>query len=144
LVAGFTQAAGDIPGLMRAMAVVVVFVVALVAGNTMMMSFRERTRELAVFKAIGFQSRRIFVIVLAESLMLSMIGAVAGIVPTAVVLAAFPTRALSYAPISALEVSPIAVAGSLAIALAVGLAAGFWPAYQAMRLRTADALRKVA
>lgn len=144
LVAGFTQAAGDIPGLMRAMAVVVVFVVALVAGNTMMMSFRERTRELAVFKAIGFQSRRIFVIVLAESLMLSMIGAVAGIVPTAVVLAVFPTRALSYTPISALEVSPVAVAGSLAIALAVGLAAGFWPAYQAMRLRTADALRKVA
>ncbi len=144
LIAGFTQAAGDIPGLMRAMAVVVVFVVALVAGNTMMMSFRERMRELAVFKAIGFQSRRIFVIVLAESLMLSTIGAVAGIVPTAVVLAVFPTRALSYAPISALEVSPIAVAGSLAIALAVGLAAGFWPAYQAMRLRTADALRKVA
>ena len=66
-IANFTQALGDIPGLMQAMAIVVVFIVALVAGNTMMMSFRERTRELAVFKAIGFQSRRVFFIVLAES-----------------------------------------------------------------------------
>jgi putative ABC transport system permease protein len=144
LVAGFAQAAGDIPGLMQAMAVVVVFVIALVAGNTMMMSFRERMRELAVFKAIGFQARRIFFIVLSESVMLSLIGALLGIVPAVVVLLWFPLRNLNFVPISALEVSPLAVAGSLLIATVVGLAAGLWPAYQAMRLRTADALRKVA
>lgn len=143
LVAGFTQAAGDIPGLMQAMAIVVVGVIALVAGNTMMMSFRERMRELAVFKAIGFQSRRIFTIVLAESVMLSLIGASVGIVPTVVLLAWFPLRGLNFGPISALEISPVAVAGSIGIALVVGIAAGLWPAYQAMRLKTVDALRKV-
>lgn len=142
--ANFTQASGNIPGLMQAMAVVVVFIVALVAGNTMMMSFRERARELAVFKAIGFQSGRIFTIVLAESAMLAVSGALAGVIPTAIALTFFPVRTLRMGPISGFEVSPIAVVVSLLIALIVGLAAGLWPAYQALRLRTVDALRKVA
>jgi putative ABC transport system permease protein len=142
LFAGFMQASGNIPGLMQAMAVVVVVIIALVAGNTMMMSFRERTRELAVFKAIGFPSRRIFGIVLGESLLLALVGALIGIVPTAALLAAFPVRRLNFLPMAALEVSPVAVVASLAIALAVGLAAGLWPAYQALRIRTVNALRR--
>ena len=59
-------------------------------------------------------------------------------------LALFPVKGLGFGPISALEVSPVAVAGSLMIALLVGLTAGIWPAYQALRLRTVDALRRVA
>jgi len=144
LLATFTQAVGNIPGLMRAMAIVVVFIIALVAGNTMMMSFRERTRELAVFKAIGFQSRRVFFIVMGESLLLSLIGAVVGIVPTWILLAAVPARNLTIGPIGSLDVSPVAALCSLGIAVAVGLAAGFWPAWQAMRLSTVNALRRVA
>jgi len=142
--ASFTQALGDIPGLMRAMAVVVVFIVALVAGNTMMMSFRERTREIAVFKALGFQSGRIFKIVLAESIMLALIGSVAGMLPTALLLLLFPMRQLRMGPVGSLELSPVAVMVSLLIALLVGLAAGIWPAYQALRLHTVDALRRIA
>ncbi|MCO6436428.1 MAG: ABC transporter permease [Phycisphaerae bacterium] len=143
-VANFTQAAGDIPGLMQAMAIVVVFIIALVASNTMMMSFRERTRELAVFKAIGFQSSRVFFIVLSESLMLAIIGALMGIIPVIVGLALFPMRELGFGPFTSVEVSPTAVIGALVIAVVVGLFSGLWPAYQAMRLRTVDALRKVA
>jgi len=142
--ASFMQAGGDIPGLMRAMAIVVVCIVGLVAGNTMMMSFRERIRELAVFKAIGFQSGRIFTIVLAESAMLSLIGSLAGVLPTAALLTLVPIRGLRMGPISSVEVSPVAVAVSIGIALIVGLAAGLLPAYQAMRLRSVDALRRIA
>ena len=142
--ANFTQAGGDIPGLMQAMAIVVVCIIALVAGNTMMMSFRERIRELAVFKAIGFQSGRIFTIVLAESAMLALIGSLAGVLPTAAILTLVPMRGLRMGPISRVEISPVAVIVSVVIALVVGLAAGLWPAYQAMRLRTVDALRKIA
>ena len=143
-VANFTQALGDIPGLMQAMALVVVFIVAMVAGNTMMMSFRERIRELAVFKAIGFQSGRVFFIVLAESVMLALIGSLIGIAPTALLLTLTPARLRSMGPMDALEISPLAVVISLLIALLVGIGAGFWPAYQAMRLRTVDALRRIA
>lgn len=142
--ASFMQAGGDIPGLMRAMAIVVVCIVGLVAGNTMMMSFRERIRELAVFKAIGFQSGRIFTIVLAESALLALIGSLAGVLPTAALLTLVPIRGLRMGPISSVEVSPVAVVVSIVIALVVGLAAGLLPAYQAMRLRSVDALRKIA
>lgn len=143
-VANFTQALGDIPGLMQVMAAVVVFIIALVAGNTMMMSFRERTRELAVFKAIGFQAPRVFSIIMAESVMLATIGSLLGVVPTATFLLFFPITMFRFGPISRIEVSPLAVVVSLTIALLVGLLAGVWPAYQAMRLRTVDALRRVA
>jgi putative ABC transport system permease protein len=143
-VANFMQASGNLPGLMQAMALVVVFIIALVAGNTMMMSFRERTRELAVFKAIGFQSGRVFFIVLFEGLLMAILGSLLGIIPTSAFLLLFPVRNLRFGPIAGLDVSPMAVAGSLAIAVLVGLAAAFWPAYQAMRLRSVDALRRVA
>lgn len=141
--ANFVQAMGDIPGLMRSMAIVVVCIVAMVAGNTMMMSFRERTRELAVFKAIGFPAGRIFRIVLAESIILALVGSAAGIIPAALALFWAPIKGLRMGPVGSLELSPSAVVVSLVIGLLVGLAAGIWPAYQAMRLQTVHALRRL-
>ncbi len=142
--AGFVQAVGDIPALMQTMAAVVVLIISLVAGNTMMMSFRERVRELAVFKAIGFQARRIFFVVLAESILLAAIGSVIGIAPTVAFLASGPEWSQNLSAVGSLKPTPFAVICSLAIALAVGAGAGLWPAYQAMRLKTADALRRIA
>jgi putative ABC transport system permease protein len=142
--AQFMQAAGNLPGLMRTIAGVVVFIVALVAGNTMMMSFRERVRELAVFKAMGFQSGRIFRVVLAESVLLALLGSLLGIVPMAFLLTLLPLRRLGFLPIANLEISPAAIFISLTIALLIGLAAGLTPAWQALRLNTVNALRKVA
>ncbi len=140
-VAGFVQAIGDLPGLARTMALVVVLIISLVAGNTMMMSFRERTRELAVFKALGFPARRVFGIVLSESLLLAALGSLLGIVPTAAGLLLIPRQHLISSSFSPPRFSLLAAGGALAIGLAVGLAAGLWPAYQALRLRTTDALR---
>jgi len=142
--AGFTQALGNLPGLMRAMAIVVVVIIGLVAGNTMMMSFRERTRELGVFKAIGFSSGRIFRIVLAESIFMALFGAMLGIVPTAALLTLFPLRKLGFLPVSALTVKPTSIVVSVVIAVLIGIVAGAWPAYQALRLKTVEALRRVA
>lgn len=142
--ATFMQAMGDLPGLMQTMAMIVVLIVALVSGNTMMMSFRERTRELAMLKAMGFQSGRIFRVVLAESLLIAMLGALLGIIPVSVGLTLFPLSKLGFLPIAALVISPFAVIGSLVVALVVGFVAGLWPAYQALRLRTVDGLRRVA
>ena len=140
--AGFIQATGNIPGLMQAIAIVVVVIIALVAGNTMMMSFRERTRELAVFKAIGFPRWRIFVMVMGESLLLAFVGALCGVIPAATALLLFPMRMANFPPIAALKVSPGALAASISIALFVGLLAGLWPTYQALRLNTVSALRR--
>lgn len=141
--AGFIQAIGDLPSLARSMALVVVLIIALVAGNTMMMSFRERLRELATFKAIGFQARRVFFIVLSESLSLALVGSLLGVSSVCTTLMLVPKEYLTYGAFAPPRVSWLAVGGSLTIGLAVGLAAGLWPAYRALRLPTAGTLRRV-
>lgn len=143
-ISNFVQATGNIPGLIQVISVVVVFIIAMMAGNTVMMSFRERVGELAVFKAIGFQSRRVFAIVLGESVLLAVIGSLLGIVPVTVLLAVHPVKGMFLGPIGALTVSPIGVVGALGMAVFIGLSAGVWPAMQALRLRTVDALRAAA
>jgi putative ABC transport system permease protein len=142
-IAGFVQAVGDLPSLAQAMATVVVIIIALVAGNAMMMSFRERTAELAVFKALGFQAGRVFTIVLFESVLLALLGSLRGILPVTAALLLIPGQFLGWGAFSPPQLSHWAVLGSLGIGLFVGLAAGAWPAFQALRLRTTDALRTV-
>ncbi len=145
--ATFLQATGNLPGLMQMMAIVVLVIVALVSGNTMMMSFRERTRELAVFKALGFQSGRVFMIVIGESLTLALLGTAIGVgsvVPALLYLKAHPPAAMPVFVLGVFEVSTVAVVVSFVIAALIGLAAGLWPALQAMRLKPVQALRTVA
>jgi putative ABC transport system permease protein len=138
---GFIRAVGDIPSLAESMAVVVVIIITLVAGNTMMMSFRERSSELAIFKALGFQARRVFGLVVAESVLLAGLGSSLGIVLG--LLSFGPLQGLAGGEMDPPKPSGWAVLLSLAIGLLVGLVAGLWPAYQALRLRATDALRRV-
>lgn len=142
--AQFIEALGDLPGLFAAMAVVVVFIIAMVAGNTMMLSFRERTRELAVFKAIGFQGGRVFRIVLAESLFLAALGALVGIALSAALLPALPVELVGMLPPAERRASLTAAGVALLMAVLIGLVAGLVPAVQALRLNTVAALRRVA
>jgi len=64
------------------------------------------------------------------------------VIPASILLTEFPVRKLGFLPIAALEVSWKAIMVSLMIALMVGLSAGIWPAYQALRLKTVNALRR--
>ncbi|HVP11282.1 MAG TPA: ABC transporter permease [Phycisphaerae bacterium] len=137
----FIQGTGNIPGLIQAISIVVVFIITMIGGNTVMMSFRERIAELAVFKAIGFRSNRVFLLVLAESVLLALLGSLLGIVPVTVVLTAFPVRGLFLGGIGKVTVSPTGVVGALMMAVMIGVFAGLWPALRALRLRTVDALR---
>jgi putative ABC transport system permease protein len=73
----FVSMWGNIKVLIGSIATVVVFTLLLVAVSTMSMAIRERFRELAVLKALGFRRREIFAFILAESFGLAMLGALA-------------------------------------------------------------------
>ncbi|MDH7453965.1 FtsX-like permease family protein [Luteimonas composti] len=116
----------------------VFFTLLLLTGNTMAQAVRERTSELAVLKTIGFTSHSVLAMVLAESVLLVLIGGVLGLGLAAVlgpVVGAVSGGAISLPPIGWRSW----VLG-LGLMAAIGLLVGALPALRAMRLNIVDAL----
>jgi putative ABC transport system permease protein len=138
--ASFVKQAGNIQFLMLSIGGVVFFTLLLVTGNTMAIAVRDRVRELAVLKAVGYSDKFILGLVLGEAVLLALVGGGIGILLAKLLtLGGDPTRGLLpffYLPSSA------AIAG-VGLALAVGVLGGILPAISAMRLRVVDALRRV-
>ena len=132
---------GNIKFLIVTIGTVVFFTLLLVTGNTMAISVRERTNELAVLKAIGFSDRLVLAFVLGESLVIAIVGGVFGLL-----LAKVATPLLSGAlngMLPALILSPGILLTGFATALVVGFASGLLPGLGAMRMRVVNALRRV-
>jgi putative ABC transport system permease protein len=131
---GFLKQIGNIGFILNAISGAVFFTILILTGYTMSQSVRERIPELAVLKCLGFTDRSVLGLVLAESLLLSLVGAIAGmtlatILPPLILPPEFPIRASA-------GVWAFAGAAVLFLAAAVGLP----PALRAMRLRIVDAL----
>ena len=75
----FISMMGNIKLVIGLISTAVVFALMLVSASTMSMAIRERFRELAVLKALGFRRRELFAFILAESFGLAMLGALAGV-----------------------------------------------------------------
>jgi len=76
---GFISMLGNVKTLIGSISTVVVFTLVLVSASTMSMAVRERFRELAILKALGFRRRELFAFILAESFGLAVAGALLGI-----------------------------------------------------------------
>jgi putative ABC transport system permease protein len=116
----------------------VFFTLLLLAGNTMMQAVRERTGEIAVLKTLGFSGASVLSMVLAESVLLLLIGGVIGLGLASVVgpvVSAGSGGALNL-PAAGLINWLIGVA----LATMFGLAVGALPAMRAMRVNITDAL----
>jgi putative ABC transport system permease protein len=138
---GWVKQFGNIQFLIISIGIVVFFTLLLVTGNTMAISVRERTAELAVFKAIGYSDRAVLFFVLAESLVIAIVGGLLGLLLAVV---AVPLLAgMLGAMLPKLVLAPSVLVLGLAVAVVVGLASGFLPGVGAMRLRIVHALRRV-
>ncbi|MBW8844654.1 MAG: ABC transporter permease [Burkholderiales bacterium] len=116
----------------------VFFTLLLLAGNTMMQAVRERTGEIAVLKTLGFSGESVLGMVLAESVLLLLIGGVVGLVLASVI-----GPVVSAGSGGALNLPAAGVASWLigvGLALVFGLAVGAMPALRAMRVNITDAL----
>jgi len=140
MAASFAKQMGNIEFLILSIGAVVFFTLLLVTGNTMAIAVRERTAELAVLKTVGFPDGAVLVLVLAESMLVALLGGGLGIaLAKLLTLRGDPTG--GFLPIFYLPKE--AVAAGVAAALVVGVIAGFLPAFSAMRLRVVEALRRV-
>ncbi|HRN61108.1 MAG TPA: ABC transporter permease [Luteimonas sp.] len=116
----------------------VFFTLLLLTGNTMAQAVRERTSELAVLKTIGFTSTSVLAMVLAESVLLVLIGGVLGLGLAAVL--GPVVGAVSGGAVSLPSIGWQSWALGLALMAAIGLVVGVLPALRAMRLSIVDAL----
>lgn len=138
-VQGFVQQIGNISTILLAILSAVFFTILLVAGNTMAQSVRERTEEIGVLKAMGFTNELALTLVLAESLLITGIGGLAGL-GAAWLFTAGGSPVPSMLPVFYLPTRSLVIGVGLVVAL--GVVAGLVPAVQAMRLQIAVALRK--
>jgi putative ABC transport system permease protein len=139
--AGWVKQFGNIQFLILTIGTVVFFTLLLVTGNTMAISVRERTGELAVLKAIGFTDRTVLFLVLTEALVIALIGGGIGLVFAIFAIPVLASALNGLLP--ALFLSYTMLALGLAFALGVGAASGLLPGIGAMRMRVVDALRRV-
>jgi putative ABC transport system permease protein len=136
--ASMVKQMGNIEFLILAIGSVVFFTLLLVTGNTMAIAVRERTNELAVLKAIGYSDTFVLTIVLAESLLISAIGGVIGLLLASQLVKQDLTQGLLL-----LYLPPVAFVLGALIALGTGFLAGVLPALNAMRLNVVSALRRI-
>ena len=135
------KAFANIQSLILLIGAVVFFTLLLVTGNTMAIAVRERTGELAVFKAIGFSDLTLLFFVIAESLIIALIGGTLGLILAAIAIPALANAMNGLLP--GLVLSPQILLSGLMIALLVGVASGLIPGIIVMRMRVIRALRKV-
>jgi putative ABC transport system permease protein len=134
LVSQFADIGLIVGGIMSA----VFFTLVLLTGNTMAQAVRERIPELAVLKTIGFTSKSVLALLLAEAVVLLALGAAGGLAIAGVVVVAVRGQVggqLSIPPVG------LAIWGEgIALAVVIGLVVGALPAFRGMRLRIVDAL----
>ncbi|HII84397.1 MAG TPA: ABC transporter permease, partial [Methanobacterium subterraneum] len=106
--------------------------------NTMIMSVFERTREIGVLKAVGWKSRRIIFMILGESVVLTILAGLVGIILGVIGIEAIIT--FSDTPLQ-LIFTPTLALRALGIAIFVGVIGGLYPAIRASRLPPTEALR---
>src|ERR1700739_1808795 len=131
--ASWVKQFGKIRFLIVSIGMVVFFTLLLVTGNTMAISVRERTSELAVFKAIGFLGRAILFFFLAEALAIALIGGVLGL-GLALVSIPFLARALS-GMLPSIILAPSMLLFGFSTAIVVGILSGLLPRLGVMWLR---------
>jgi putative ABC transport system permease protein len=139
--ANWVKQFGNIQKLIVSIGVVVFFTLLLVTGNTMAISVRERTSELAVFKAIGYSDRSVLFFVLSEALAIALIGGLLGMILAEALVPKLADALNGLLPSIVLE--PKMLFFGLVVAIFTGFISGFLPGLNAMHLRIVNALRRV-
>ncbi|NOT42397.1 MAG: FtsX-like permease family protein [Alphaproteobacteria bacterium] len=134
----FLEQAGDLGFIISAVVGAAFATILLIVGNTMMLTVRERTNEIAVMKTIGFTSQRIFGLVIGESLLLTVIGGALGLLVAW--LLSFALQNATGGAFGPMTFTPGIAIWSVVLMAMLGLLTGLIPALRAMRINVVTAL----
>ena len=136
----FVNQIGNIGKILSAIVGAVFFTMLIVTANTMAQSVRERTNEIGVLKTLGFSNGGVLGLVLAEAVLITTVGGTLGMLAAWWTGVQFEPLFRQYLP--GFKVPPEAFVTATIYIIALGLVAGAVPAFQAMRLRIVEALRR--
>ncbi len=139
----FINSIGNVKAFILSICFAVVFATLLVSANTMAMSIRERTREVAVLKTLGFTRQSILRLYIGEAVLVALAGGALGCL-----LALGVVSGLSHAPgmglfFSGVKVTPLTLLLAIFVAGMVGFLSAILPAYHAAKLDIVEGLRYI-
>ena len=140
---GFVSMMGNVKTLVISISSVVVFTILLVTANTMAMSVRERARESAILKTLGFGRRRLLGILMAESATIALTGGVLGCVGARIFYSVVDVWRYTQGMFPIFIVAPSTILLGLLVSVLIGVASSAVPAFRVSRLTIAEALRRV-
>jgi len=138
---GFVSMSSAIITSLQVISFVIIGIILLVLGNTIVMAVRERTREYAILKTLGFTGRHVATFILGESLIIGLAGGVLGLALTYPIVQGVGHAVPTMFPV--IGVSVFTAVLVLAVAAFAGLAAAVLPAMRAVRLSIVNGLRTV-
>jgi putative ABC transport system permease protein len=140
-VQGFLAFLGNVKMFVLLISAAVTFTILLVSGNTMAMSVRERVREVAILKTVGYTPRGIFAIILGESIGIALLGGAIGLSLAYGICKALSRGPAIWVDLKALTIPPSVLGISVLIAISIGLFSSFVPAWSASRRSIVESLR---
>jgi putative ABC transport system permease protein len=145
--ASFMEMMGNIKGLIRWISLVILFAVTLIVANTVAMSARERVTEISVMRVLGFRPGHILSFILSESVLMSLLGGLVGVVLAKFVIIPGMVKGMQTTPMAPFlinfKVTWQVLLAAFGISVGVGILAGFVPAIRSSQVRIVDGLRQV-
>jgi putative ABC transport system permease protein len=138
---GFISMTEAIVVAIQLVSLVIIIIIMVVVANTMAMTTRERIGEYAIFKTLGFRGRHIAGLIFGESMVITMIGCVLGVILTFPAAKAFSRAVGTFIPV--FNVATVTLYLDFMAAILVGMTAAVVPTWQAIRIRIADGLRRI-
>jgi putative ABC transport system permease protein len=140
---GFVASLGNVKAFIVGICGAVAFAIMLVSANTMAMSVRSRTREVAVLKTLGFTQRRVLSIFVSEAVALAVSGGVLGVLIAIPVIAVLTHGFIGLGIPLDMKIKLPTAATALVASLLLGLMSGYLPARRASRMNIVEALRHI-
>jgi putative ABC transport system permease protein len=145
--AQFLEMMGNVKGLIRWISLIILFAVTLIVANTVAMSARERVTEIAVLRVLGFRRTHILSFILSESVLMSLLGGIVGILLAKFLLIPAIVAGGSKTSLSVFlinfKVTPQVFLGAFLVSVGIGVLAGFVPAIRSSQIKIVDGLRQV-
>lgn len=132
---------GNVKLILLSICSAVTFTILLVSGNTMAMSVRERVREVGVLRTLGFTRGNVMLLLVAESVVIALIGGVIGLLLAGGLCALVRTLPSGFANLSQIRLPIPVMIICLSVAALIGIVSPLIPAWGASRRSIVDALR---